>query len=129
MGCKSCGGGKSSSKTFRRPLKGFNYKSKEVIEEEEQRKLEGFDYEEEERLKDVLNESDNVLLLKALVLEDNKEIAIDALSKIQEVDDLKEVIKEVKLFVNEINPKFISILKYKFSKPEYMKVANHQFKF
>ena len=43
--------------------------------------------------------------------------------------DLKEVIKEVKLFVNEINPKFISILKYKFSKPEYMKVANHQFKF
>lgn len=43
--------------------------------------------------------------------------------------DLKEVIKEVKLFVNEINPKFISILKYKFSKTEYMKVANHQFKF
>lgn len=44
-------------------------------------------------------------------------------------NDLREVIKEVKLFVNEINPKFISILKYKFSKPEYMKVANHQFKF
>ena len=44
-------------------------------------------------------------------------------------NDLKEIIKEVKLFINEINPKFISILKYKFSKPEYMKVANHQFKF
>ena len=44
-------------------------------------------------------------------------------------NDLKEIIKEVKLFINEINPKFISILKYKFSKPEYMKVANHQVKF
>ena len=43
--------------------------------------------------------------------------------------DIQEAIKEVKLFVYEINPKFISILKYKFSKSEYMKVANYQFKF
>lgn len=43
--------------------------------------------------------------------------------------DLSEVIKEVRLFCHEINPKFISILKYKFSKPEYKKVANHEFKF
>ena len=43
--------------------------------------------------------------------------------------DIQEAIKEVKLFVYEINPKFISILKYKFSKTEYKKVANYQFKF
>ena len=42
---------------------------------------------------------------------------------------LSEVIKEVRLFCHEINPKFISILKYKFSKAEYLKVANHSFKF
>jgi len=42
--------------------------------------------------------------------------------------DLTEVVKEVDLFCKEINPKFISILKYKFSKPEYLKVANHSFK-
>jgi len=45
------------------------------------------------------------------------------------LEDLAEVIKEVRLFCHEINPKFINILKYKFSKTEYMKVANHQFKF
>lgn len=44
-------------------------------------------------------------------------------------DDLKETVAEVKSFCVEINPKFISTLKYKFSKPEYMKVANHPFKF
>ena len=43
--------------------------------------------------------------------------------------DIAEATKEIKLFVYEINPKFISILKYKFSKSEYMKVANYQFKF
>lgn len=43
--------------------------------------------------------------------------------------DLEEPIKEVKLFCQEINPKFISILKYKFSKPEYKKVSNYEFKF
>ena len=45
------------------------------------------------------------------------------------VENLADAIKEVRLFCHEINPKFISILKYKFSKPEYHKVANHQFKF
>lgn len=43
--------------------------------------------------------------------------------------DLKEAIDEVKSFALEINPKFISTLRYKFSKAEYMKVANHQFIF
>lgn len=43
--------------------------------------------------------------------------------------DLEEVVKEVKLFCQEINPKFISILKYKFSKSEYKKVSNYEFKF
>ena len=42
---------------------------------------------------------------------------------------LKEVISEVKQFAVEINPKFIQILKYKFSKSEFMQVAKHQFKF
>lgn len=42
---------------------------------------------------------------------------------------LTEVVKEVKLFVVEINPKFISVLKYKFSKPQYNKVANYSLKF
>lgn len=39
--------------------------------------------------------------------------------------DLKEVVDEVKSFALEINPKFISTLRYKFSKAEYMKVANY----
>lgn len=43
--------------------------------------------------------------------------------------DLKAAVEEVRSFAVEINPKFISTLKYKFSKPEYMKVANYQFKF
>ena len=37
--------------------------------------------------------------------------------------DLKEVVDEVKSFALEINPKFISTLKYKFSKPDYLEVA------
>ena len=40
-------------------------------------------------------------------------------------DDLKDVIEEVKSFALEINPKFISTLRYKFSKAEYMKVAHY----
>lgn len=43
--------------------------------------------------------------------------------------DLKECVDEVKSFALEINPKFISTLRYKFSKTEYMKVANYQFTF
>lgn len=44
-------------------------------------------------------------------------------------EDLAEVVKEVKLFCHEINPKFISILKYKFSKSDFKKVSNYEFKF
>jgi hypothetical protein len=40
---------------------------------------------------------------------------------------LSEAIKEVKSFAVEINPKFISTLQYKFSKPEFMKVGNYSF--
>ena len=43
--------------------------------------------------------------------------------------ELKEATDEIKSFAMEINPKFISTLKYKFSKPEYLQVAKHQFKF
>lgn len=42
---------------------------------------------------------------------------------------LAEVVKEVRSFCVEINPKFISTLKYKFSKPEYKEVAKQTFKF
>lgn len=44
-------------------------------------------------------------------------------------EDLKEVIEDLKSFAYEVNPKFLSTLKYKFSKPEYFEVANIPFKF
>ncbi len=44
-------------------------------------------------------------------------------------EQLKTVVEEVKSFAYEINPKFLSTLKYKFSKPEYFEVANVPFKF
>ena len=39
--------------------------------------------------------------------------------------DLKSTINEVKQFAVEINPKFIQILKYKFSKNDFLQVAKH----
>jgi len=39
--------------------------------------------------------------------------------------DLTDCIDEIKTFAIEINPKFISTLKYKFSKTEYLQVAKH----
>lgn len=44
-------------------------------------------------------------------------------------EDLKEVIEDLKSFAYEVNPKFLSTLKYKFSKTEYFEVANIPFKF
>ena len=44
-------------------------------------------------------------------------------------ENLAEAVSEVQLFCEEINPKFISILKYKFSKAEHHKVSNYKFKF
>ena len=44
-------------------------------------------------------------------------------------EDLKEAIEDVKSFAYEVNPKFLSTLKYKFSKVEYLEVANIPFKF
>ena len=44
-------------------------------------------------------------------------------------ESLADAVTEVRSFCVEINPKFISTLRYKFSKPEYCKVANHPFKF
>ena len=43
--------------------------------------------------------------------------------------ELQEVVDEVKSFALEINPKFISTLKYKFSKSEYLEVAKLTFQF
>jgi len=44
-------------------------------------------------------------------------------------EELKDAIEDVKSFAYEVNPKFLSTLKYKFSKPEYFEVANIAFKF
>ncbi len=44
-------------------------------------------------------------------------------------EDMKVVIEDVKSFAHEVNPKFLSTLKYKFSKPEYFEVASIPFKF
>ena len=44
-------------------------------------------------------------------------------------EDLKEAIDDLKSFAHEVNPKFLSTLKYKFSKNEYFEVANIPFKF
>jgi len=44
-------------------------------------------------------------------------------------EDLQTVVEDVKGFVVEVNPKFLTTLKYKFSKPEYLEVASLPFKF
>jgi Cyclin, C-terminal domain len=44
-------------------------------------------------------------------------------------EDLQVVVEEVRGFVVEVNPKFLTTLKYKFSKPEYLEVASLPFKF
>jgi len=44
-------------------------------------------------------------------------------------DHLQAVVEDVRGFVMEVNPKFLTTLKYKFSKVEYMEVATLPFKF
>jgi len=46
-----------------------------------------------------------------------------------EEEHLQKVVAEVKSFVVEVNPKFLTTLKYKFSKAEYMEVSSLPFKF
>ena len=43
--------------------------------------------------------------------------------------DLKAQIEDLKQFAMEVNPKFLSTLKYKFGKDEYLKVASIPFEF
>lgn len=43
--------------------------------------------------------------------------------------DLQVVVEDVRSFVMEVNPKFLTTLKYKFSKAEYQEVASLAFKF
>lgn len=43
--------------------------------------------------------------------------------------DLIDATNEVKQFAQEINPKFIQTLRYKFGKNEFMQVSKYQFKF
>jgi len=42
---------------------------------------------------------------------------------------LAPIVEEVKLFAIEVNPKFLTTLKYKFSKQEFMEVASITLKF
>lgn len=44
-------------------------------------------------------------------------------------EHLRPIVEEVKSFALEVNPKFLTTLKYKFSKQEYMEVASINFKF
>jgi Cyclin, C-terminal domain/Cyclin, N-terminal domain len=44
-------------------------------------------------------------------------------------EDIKLTIEDLKQFALEVNPKFLSTLKYKFSKPEYLNVAQIPFAF
>ena len=43
--------------------------------------------------------------------------------------DLQVVVEDVRCFVVEVNPKFLTTLKYKFSKIDYLEVASLPFKF
>ena len=42
---------------------------------------------------------------------------------------MQKIVEDVKSFVLEVNPKFLTTLKYKFSKQEYQEVASIPFKF
>ena len=42
---------------------------------------------------------------------------------------MAKIVEDVRSFALEVNPKFLTTLKYKFSKPEYMDVASIAFKF
>ena len=42
---------------------------------------------------------------------------------------VKPISEDVRLFVVEVNPKFLTTLKYKFSKQEYLEVAALPFSF
>jgi len=38
-------------------------------------------------------------------------------------DKLQKIVEDVRCFIIEVNPKFLTTLKYKFSKTEYLEVA------
>ena len=44
-------------------------------------------------------------------------------------ESLHRVTEDVRSFVTEVNPKFLTTLKYKFQKPDYKEVANLPFNF
>ena len=44
-------------------------------------------------------------------------------------EELQMVVEDVRGFEVEVNPKFLTTLKYKFSKTEYQEVATLPFKF
>ena len=44
-------------------------------------------------------------------------------------EHLQPIAEDIKGFVLEVNPKFLTTLKYKFSKQEYKEVATLPFKF
>jgi hypothetical protein len=44
-------------------------------------------------------------------------------------DYMIKIVEDVRSFALEVNPKFLTTLKYKFSKQEYLDVASIAFKF
>lgn len=44
-------------------------------------------------------------------------------------ESLVNVTEDVRSFVTEVNPKFLTTLKYKFNKPDYKEVAGLPFNF
>jgi Fe-S cluster biosynthesis and repair protein YggX len=44
-------------------------------------------------------------------------------------ESLNDVTEDVRSFVTEVNPKFLTTLKYKFNKPDYKEVASLPFDF
>jgi len=53
------------------------------------------------------------------------------MEKMTNIDEkyLAPIVEDVRSFALEVNPKFLTTLKYKFSKAEYQEVANIAFKF
>lgn len=71
------------------------------------------------------------LVLSGGVTKNNRMIWNKEMEKItgMRIESLYKVIEDVRDFAQEVNPKFLQTLKYKFSKPIYLEVAQLPMKF
>jgi len=71
------------------------------------------------------------LILACGVTKNNRQIWTKDVEKIttMKLESLYKVIEDVRDFAQEVNPKFLQTLKYKFSKPQYLDVASLPMKF